>query len=843
MRGRRPPDWHPVPRGLTAGGASLTLGALLGILLSMGGLAPTRAVEAASAPGSVYTALRPRRLLDTRQTGTGLEEGGTLNLPVAGLDGVPADATAVVLNVTVTDTTAPSYLTVYPEGGSMPLASNLNWTGGETRANLVVVGVGAGGGISFYNAAGHTDLVVDLQGYFAVPTAAGPGEYVALTPQRIADTRTGSGEPYAGNTLGPGGSLDIQVAGAGGVPIAGVAAVIMNVTATDTTSPSYLSVYPAGTAFPGTSNLNWNSGWTVANRVLVPLGSGGQVTVYNDQGRADVVVDVEGYITSGTAAPATAALFYPLSPTRVLDTRVDAGTLGAGASISERLAGLSGVAGTATSVVANLTATDTTQNSFFTLSPTPGPPTTSDLNWPAGATLANLDFATLGPSGDLSLYNDLGSADAVIDVFGYFEPAATLSAPAGPGPCTEATLSAPATATIGTTLPLTPGASCPAGTTAQFTYWMRAPGATSFTMVEPMSELPTFEVDTSGMAPGIYQFLMWASSEGEVYQQTLAQAAVLVEPPPCTSVSLSASPQPGLVSAPMVLTATPQCPAGETAWMQYFYSPSGSTAAPIPASGGWTTSPTLLVPTTGWAAGAYTFTVQLSSIDLGAPQQQAQASDTLQASGSIVVPNVPYSPQYYRMDCEEAVLEMELAHRGITLQGNNVQSQNDILGAEGVDQNVPGIGPSYTSGDPMQNFIGPPNGLESTGYEPGAYYGAVAKAAAHFGATVLAAGENISPQQVYAWVEEGYPVQAWVTFDFQPYQAVTLSNGRDSWPWAGPHEHSVLVIGVGVDSVLIDNPWAQADYGAQYPGADQWVPMSTFQAAYATYFDMALVLN
>jgi hydroxymethylpyrimidine/phosphomethylpyrimidine kinase len=71
-------------------------------------------------------------------------------------------------------------------------------------------------------------------------------------------------------------------------------------------------------------------------------------------------------------------------------------------------------------------------------------------------------------------------------------------------------------------------------------------------MVEPISELPTFEVDTSGMAPGIYQFLMWASSEGEVYQQTLAQAAVLVEPPPCTSVSLSASPQPGLVSAPVV---------------------------------------------------------------------------------------------------------------------------------------------------------------------------------------------------------------------------------------------------------------------------------------------------
>ncbi len=269
----------------------------------------------------------------------------------------------------------------------------------------------------------------------------------------------------------------------------------------------------------------------------------------------------------------------------------------------------------------------------------------------------------------------------------------------------------------------------------------------------------------------------------------------------------------------------------------------GSTSAPEMVSGGWTKASNLVVPTTGWAAGAYTFSVELSSIDLGAAQQVAQASDTLQVSGSIVVPSVPYSPQYYREDCEEAVLEMQLAHQGIMLQGNNVQSQADILGAEGVDQSVPGIGPAYTSGDPMQNFIGPPNGLQSSSYEPGAYFGAVAKAAVHFGATIVAAGENISPQQVYAYVEEGHPVQAWVTFDFQPYSAVILGNGRDSWPWAGSHEHSVLVLGVGVNSVLIDNPWDNTEFGAQYPGADQWVPMSVFQAAYATYFDMALVIR
>ncbi len=820
----------------------MAFGVVLGTLVTLGGGAPVAVVKAASEQGNVYTALRPRRLLDTRLTGNALESGATLNLQVAGVAGVPLTATAVVLNLTVTDTTEPSFLTAFPEGAAPPLASNLNWVAGETLANLAVVEVGRGGGVSFYNDSGHTDLVVDLEGYFAPAADSGTGEYVALSPQRITDTRLGSGEPYAGDTLSPGSALSIQVAGVGGVPATGAAAAVLNVTATNTTAPSYLSVYPAGEANPGTSNLNWPQGATVANRVLMPLGTGGQVTVYNDQGRADVVVDVEGYITSGGAAPASAGLFYPLSPTRVLDTRVDAGTLGQGGYLSEELAGLSGVAADATSAVVNLTATNTTQASYFTLAPVPGPLTTSDLNWSQGATVANLDFAPLSSGGAFSLYNHLGTADAVVDVFAYFAPASATVAP-GPDPCSQVTLDAPSVVSIGSHLTLTPGASCPAGTVGQFTYWVRGPGATSFTMVEAESELPTFVVYTQGMAPGYYQYLIWGSSQGDVYQQALAQVSVLLEPPPCTSVSLTASPTPGLVSAPVVLSASPQCPGGDTPWMEYFYTPVGSTSAPVMVSAGWTTATTLVVPTTGWAAGAYTFSVGLSSIDLGGPQQGAQATDTLEASGSIVVPNVPYSPQYYREDCEEAVLEMELAHEGVMLQGNNVQSQNDILGAEGVDQSVPGIGPAYTSGDPMTNFIGPPNGLQSSSYEPGAYFGAVAKAAQHFGATVLAAGENISPQQLYAYVEEGHPVQAWVTFDFQPYAPVTLSNGRDSWPWAGPHEHSVLVLGVGVNSVLIDNPWNNSNFGAQYPGADQWVPMSVFQAAYATYFDMAVVIG
>jgi hypothetical protein len=131
----------------------------------------------ASATGA-YTALSPQRLLDTRTTGQTLPAAGSLNLTVTG-GSVPSAAIAVALNVTVTDTTASSYLSVYPAGETQPLLSNLNWVAGETVPNLVIVPIGSGGQVTFYNYQGRADVVVDLEGYFA-PEATGStaGSYV-----------------------------------------------------------------------------------------------------------------------------------------------------------------------------------------------------------------------------------------------------------------------------------------------------------------------------------------------------------------------------------------------------------------------------------------------------------------------------------------------------------------------------------------------------------------------------------------------------------------------------------------------------------------------------------------
>jgi hypothetical protein len=360
-----------------------------------------------------YTAVTPARQLDTRSTGGPLGPGEVRNFT---LTGPAANATSVVMNVTATNTTAAGFLTVYASGSPRPLASNLNWTSGRTVANLVEVPVSAGGGVSLYNSSGSTNVIADLEGYFSAPSGTA-GQEVALTPARITDTRSGSGQPNAGMTLGPAGQLDIQVTGAGGVPATGASAVILNVTATHTTASSFLTVWPTGTTLPTASNLNWVAGQTVPNRVIVPIGTGGKVSVYNASGAADVIVDVSGYFTDGTA---TGTLFNPQVPYRIADTRSSA-PIGSGGTYTLTVGGSFGVPSTATAVILNVTVTHTTAAGFLTVFPsTSTRPNASDLNWPAGLTVPNLVVATLGTTGAISFYNSAGSTDVIVDLVGYF---------------------------------------------------------------------------------------------------------------------------------------------------------------------------------------------------------------------------------------------------------------------------------------------------------------------------------------------------------------------------------------------------------------------------------------
>jgi hypothetical protein len=122
-----------------------------------------------SSSGSVEHNAGPVRVMDTRN-GTGVRKGtvgaaAKVALTVGGRNGVPVDATAVVLNVTATGGTSSSYLTVYPDGTTRSSASNLNFIAGETIPNLVVVPV-INGKVDFYNNSGSVNLIADLTGYF-----------------------------------------------------------------------------------------------------------------------------------------------------------------------------------------------------------------------------------------------------------------------------------------------------------------------------------------------------------------------------------------------------------------------------------------------------------------------------------------------------------------------------------------------------------------------------------------------------------------------------------------------------------------------------------------------------
>ena len=383
-------------------------------------------------PGGAYSPLTPARILDTRSALGGhlgaLTAGQTLTLQVAGAGGAPNGAYAAVINVTATNGSAASYLTVYPADAAQPVASNLNWTAGATVANLVEVRLSAGGAVKIFNAAGQADVIADLAGWVSTPsgTPGAAGLYTAVVPARLLDTRNGTGAPQA--PLVGGTSVALQVTGRGSVPSTGVGAVVLNVTATNVTTPTYITAWPDGTTRPVASTFNPAAGQTLPNRVIVKVGSGGKIDLFNAAGRADLLADVSGWFSDGSVA-SSGSTFVGLTPSRVVDTRN--GSLGSalfpGQPVAVPVAGRGGVpAMTATTppkaVVINVTVTGGTAASYLTVWPNgAAQPVASDLNWAAGQTIPNLVVVGLGSDGKIGLYSPTGYVDVLIDVVGYYQ--------------------------------------------------------------------------------------------------------------------------------------------------------------------------------------------------------------------------------------------------------------------------------------------------------------------------------------------------------------------------------------------------------------------------------------
>jgi spore germination protein YaaH len=377
-------------------------------------------------PSGTYFPLTPIRVLDTR-VGTGLASafsaGATRKLVVAGRNGVPVGAIAVTGNVTVTQASTKGFLRL----GSTTATdcSTVNFGVKDDRANGITMGLANDGSLSMlYKSAtgsGSVGVILDLTGYFMrSPTGA---TFVPLSAGRIVDTRTGTG---IARYLTANQVASFTVAGKAGVP-ANATAVVGNATVAYPSGAGYVTVAPAiGAGVPTTSSLNFPAKDVRANNVTVPLSGGNLQVIYRAPAghKVDFIFDVTGYFIPGLSG----ATFVPVTPMRVVDSRVNqgfAGPLVVKHSGTFSVHGQASVKMTAIAVAGNLTVTGQTAGGWLAVMPNASTSaSTSTLNFPRTEVRANGFVGPLGPHGKLSVVyggsTGAYSLQAIVDIYGYY---------------------------------------------------------------------------------------------------------------------------------------------------------------------------------------------------------------------------------------------------------------------------------------------------------------------------------------------------------------------------------------------------------------------------------------
>ena len=231
-----------------------------------------------------YVAISPARILDTRKgIGTGgtvaqIPAKGSVTLTVAGSDSGTIPSTgvsAVAMNLTAVGGTKNGVITAFPTGESTPTVSNLNYSTGQTIANMSIVPVSSSGQVTFYNnSSGSVDLLADADGYYSSTTTVSTASaYVAQAePIRILDTRSADSLIQLAGPLKTGTIYDVPF-GAESYETGEV----FNATVVSGTGNGFVSLYPfdpsSPTALPSTSNLNYMTNETVPNLAITTLGT------------------------------------------------------------------------------------------------------------------------------------------------------------------------------------------------------------------------------------------------------------------------------------------------------------------------------------------------------------------------------------------------------------------------------------------------------------------------------------------------------------------------------------------------------------------------------------------
>ena len=371
---------------------------------------------------------------DNADVGIRLGAGQTIELPVVGktlisaagaLLTIPADATAVSINITAVTPSSAGFVTVWPCGVARPLASNLNFVAGDVRPNGVIAPVGTTGAVCLYSQS-EVDLIVDVAGWFV------GNAFTGATPQRLVDTRDGKGGQQG--KLSATDPLTIVVTNLAVMSALGESAMIpaiidavaLNVTVVNPDAAGFITVYPCDVTRPLSSNVNYSAGQVVANGVISPVSADGTVCVYSLV-PSDVVIDLAGWLP--TSSPSS---FTGVTPKRLVDTRDGTGgqqgqlTPPAQLSVAVHGAAVS-VAGTtisipttATAAAFNVTIVNPQGAGFATVWPcSVERPLASNLNFAAGDVVANNVVAPIDSNGEVCFYTNVPS-DIIVDIAGYF---------------------------------------------------------------------------------------------------------------------------------------------------------------------------------------------------------------------------------------------------------------------------------------------------------------------------------------------------------------------------------------------------------------------------------------
>jgi uncharacterized protein YkwD len=374
---------------------------------------PPPATSKTLAPGAPFEPVRPFRFADSRlnQRVGVLQAGRQVRVKVAGTPGIPADATAVSANFTITEPNGAGFLTAYNCLGGVPAVSTLNYGHRQTVSNQAIVPLDRGDICLFSLATSH--IVIDVNGYVS---SKGSQTFNPVQPKRRLDTRNTG-------VLRAGSRMVVSMTGSGSPVPSAATAVAINLTAVQPRSDGWIRAFPCDQPEPTTSSVSARYGQVIAGSVIVPLAADDTICLKSMM-TTDAVIDVTGWF-----GPASGLDFIPIDPIRLADTRsynsaLNSWTQGrmvpAGKVIQIPVAGVRGVPTGISGATINVVAVGAYSPGWLRAVPCGSSSEVSSLNFSNAAPIANGTNISLSSAGSICVVG-MSTTHVLVDVTGVWK--------------------------------------------------------------------------------------------------------------------------------------------------------------------------------------------------------------------------------------------------------------------------------------------------------------------------------------------------------------------------------------------------------------------------------------